>query len=140
MVDLSSSETNLDQFIAENTLPCYAYVKKALKFEPDKLNESDGLNLQSSKPGGEKTEELYLLYTFESDCISARCYSSNFEKILINQRNSFTQSDIDYLTWQSNYLTLTQNRKSMISEEVVIPFGYQGSKWQNTLFKKILKI
>lgn len=126
MVDLSSSETNLDQFIAENTLPCYAYVKKALKFEPDKLNESDGLNLQSSKPGGEKTEELYLLYTFESDCISARCYSSNFEKILINQRNSFTQSDIDYLTWQSNYLTLTQNRKSMISEEVVIPFGYQG--------------
>ena len=46
--------------------------------------------------------------------------------MLINQRTSFAQSDLENLTWASNYLTVNQNRKNLVSEEVVIPLRYEG--------------
>ena len=74
----------------------------------------------------DEIEEIYLIKIFESDCIFARSYSSNFEQMLINQRTSFAQSDLENLTWASNYLTVNQNRKNLVSEEVVIPLRYEG--------------
>jgi len=90
--------------------------------ERDKENNLAVPNLVSAKH-----EEIYLIDTFESDCMFARSYSADFEKMLMKQRNSFAHSDVEDLTFSSNYLTLTQARKDMISENVSIPFGYQGN-------------
>lgn len=129
MVDkISSPEKILKIFLAENTLPCFAYVKKLKNNEESIINNNTNENDKETltEASSEKIEEIYFIETFESDCIFARSYSASFEQMLLNQRTSFAQSDIDNLTWASNYLTLTQNRKNLISEEVVIPFGYEG--------------
>lgn len=124
-------EKNLKQFTSEQNLPCFAYVinhkSTDSKIDENVINNKDGTSLINNDVEEiTSKQELYLLKIFESDCVFARCYSSNLEDVLINQRTSFAQSDVDYFTWTSNYLTLTQARKNMISEEVVIPFGYQG--------------
>lgn len=118
MSSSSSFQTNLKHFIEENTLPCFALLKK----------ETPGENHSDEEPAATKCEEIYLLQTFESDCVFAKSYSSNYEAMLINQRTSFAQSELEYLTWTSNYFTYTQsqNKKNMISEEISIPYCYQG--------------
>jgi hypothetical protein len=129
MVDnISCLEKNLKTFIAENTLPCYANVNKLTNNEestsPNNAKENEKeIPIENRF---DEIEEIYLIKIFESDCIFARSYSSNFEQMLINQRTSFAQSDLENLTWASNYLTVNQNRKNLVSEEVVIPLRYEG--------------
>jgi len=125
---LVNSGNNLELFLATNTLPCYAYVTRGPTTSKERDKEKENY-LAAPHPAlisHENIEEIYLIDTFEADCIFARSYSTDFEKMLMKQRNSFAHSDIDDLTFSSNYITLTQARKDMISEDVSIPFGYHG--------------
>lgn len=126
---MTSSETKLSKFLTENSLPCYANVTMDCTNSKERDKEKEPNLLTVLTPGNivKKTERIYLIKTFDADCIFARSYSTNFENLLINQRSSFAQSDMEDLSVTSDYMTLTQNRRDMISEEVAIPFGYQGN-------------
>lgn len=103
-------EKELGDFIAENSLPCYAYVRNSHRNHENKDQD-------------DKFEEIvYLFKQFEASCFFAKRYSNMFETYLLHHRPSYDPSDNNF-TISSN---INANIKQMFNDIVSIPYNYQG--------------
>lgn len=92
----------LSQFIAKNTVPCFAYVNT----DEEKASK----------------ELVYFYKEFNSKCLLAKSYSNMLESYLLHHRPSYVGSEIDSsLTKHS-----TVSAKFVFNDIVTIPFNYPG--------------